>query len=371
MLISYPNWFQNEKKMNIIKVHTNSRKTNYYIQKSCSLGSYKKVKKLEILNPKIRINIMSVMKKIINSPLVPKLPGAYNQAVQAGNVLYVSGSLGLDEKTLKPVKGGAAAEARQSLKNIHAILKHAGTSFDKNTKHVYSKSATFCGISSTSFVVFGDKINGDSFTTETARTSNPVNIVFTIGRQIVIDDQRNLLYINASSQQISVNHSTLRRVLQKITAWVILRVSYKSHRVSNFHSSLLMTIIQTFQCQFFLLNKNAYWITHEMSAHIQNVLGHCSRQQNDLNIFFEELEHLFNLIFETSRQHFISFQSCHKHGQEFQQLHGIQYPAYACHHEPNSRVGAKISAWHSFKLVSICWRIEMEKVAVLPVPDWA
>eukprot|EP00102_Acyrthosiphon_pisum_P024102 XP_016661312.1 PREDICTED: rutC family protein jhp_0879-like [Acyrthosiphon pisum] len=56
------------------------------------------------------------------------------QAVQAGNVLYVSGSLGLDEKTLKPVEGGAAAEARQSLKNIHAILKHAGTSFDKIAK---------------------------------------------------------------------------------------------------------------------------------------------------------------------------------------------------------------------------------------------
>lgn len=56
----------------------------------------------------------------------------HSQAVQAGNVLYISGSLGLDEKTLKPVEGGAAAEARQSLKNIHEILKHAGTSFDKS-----------------------------------------------------------------------------------------------------------------------------------------------------------------------------------------------------------------------------------------------
>lgn len=55
--------------------------------------------------------------------------------MQAGNVLYVSGSLGLDEKTLKPVEGGAAAEARQSLKNIQAILKHAGTSFDKGIKN--------------------------------------------------------------------------------------------------------------------------------------------------------------------------------------------------------------------------------------------
>jgi len=34
-------------------------------------------------------------------------------------------------KTLKPVEGGAAAKARQSLKNIQLILKHAGISFDK------------------------------------------------------------------------------------------------------------------------------------------------------------------------------------------------------------------------------------------------
>jgi 2-iminobutanoate/2-iminopropanoate deaminase len=51
----------------------------------------------------------------------------HSQAVQAGNVLYVSGSLGLDKKPLKPVEGGTAAKARQSLKNIQVILKHAGT----------------------------------------------------------------------------------------------------------------------------------------------------------------------------------------------------------------------------------------------------
>lgn len=28
-------------------------------------------------------------------------------------------------------------------------------------------------------------------------------------------------------------------------------------------------------------------------------------------------------------------------------------------------------AWHDFRLGSIFWRAEMEKVAVFPVPDWA
>lgn len=35
-----------------------------------------------------------------------------------------------------------------------------------------------------------------------------------------------------------MRNQTFRFVLQKITAWVIVRVSYRSHRVSNFHSSL-------------------------------------------------------------------------------------------------------------------------------------
>ena len=35
----------------------------------------------------------------------------------------------------------------------------------------------------------------------------------------------------------SVNQSTFLRVLQKMTACVIVKVSYRSHNVSNFHSS--------------------------------------------------------------------------------------------------------------------------------------
>jgi hypothetical protein len=37
----------------------------------------------------------------------------------------------------------------------------------------------------------------------------------------------------------------------------------------------------------------------------------------------------------------------------------------------SSRVGARISAWQALTLESIFWRVEIEKVAVFPVPDWA
>ena len=44
--------------------------------------------------------------------------------------------------------------------------------------------------------------------------------------------------VKLASRIFSVNQSTFLFVLQKMTAWVIVRVSYKSHSVSNFHSSL-------------------------------------------------------------------------------------------------------------------------------------
>mmetsp|Transcript_27549 Transcript_27549/g.110355 ORF Transcript_27549/g.110355 Transcript_27549/m.110355 type:complete len:315 (+) Transcript_27549:1419-2363(+) len=37
----------------------------------------------------------------------------------------------------------------------------------------------------------------------------------------------------------------------------------------------------------------------------------------------------------------------------------------------SSRVGASTRAWHSCSELSTCWRMPIENVAVLPVPDWA
>ena len=44
--------------------------------------------------------------------------------------------------------------------------------------------------------------------------------------------------VKLASLIFSVSQSTFLLVLQKITAWVMVRVSYRSHSVSNFHSSL-------------------------------------------------------------------------------------------------------------------------------------
>src|ERR1700730_3942744 len=57
-----------------------------------------------------------------------KLP--FSQAVQVGDVLYLSGALGHKPGTREVVAGGIEAETRQTMQNIGAVLKANGLSFD-------------------------------------------------------------------------------------------------------------------------------------------------------------------------------------------------------------------------------------------------
>src|SRR4029079_2207055 len=60
-----------------------------------------------------------------------KLP--FSEAVRVGDVLYLSGALGIDGSG-KLVAGGGAAETRQALANIRAILERHGSSLDRVVK---------------------------------------------------------------------------------------------------------------------------------------------------------------------------------------------------------------------------------------------
>lgn len=57
--------------------------------------------------------------------------GPYSQAIRAGGFVFVAGEKGIDPVTGKIVAGGIAAETRQTLENIKAILTEAGTGLDR------------------------------------------------------------------------------------------------------------------------------------------------------------------------------------------------------------------------------------------------
>jgi len=67
------------------------------------------------------------MKQAISTSNAPAALGPYSQAVQVGNLLFLSGQVPIDPATGSVVEGGIQEQARQSLTNLKAILNEAGT----------------------------------------------------------------------------------------------------------------------------------------------------------------------------------------------------------------------------------------------------
>ncbi|MEQ8906197.1 RidA family protein [Ekhidna sp.] len=73
-----------------------------------------------------------MMKKIINSPKAPAPIGPYSQAIKAGNTLYVSGQIPIDQNSGQLIETSIEDETEQVMKNLGYILEEAGLTF----KHV-------------------------------------------------------------------------------------------------------------------------------------------------------------------------------------------------------------------------------------------
>jgi 2-iminobutanoate/2-iminopropanoate deaminase len=69
-------------------------------------------------------------KQKIETTQAPAAIGPYSQAIQAGNLLFLSGQIPLDPGTGEIVPGGIGAQTRQVMDNLGAVLKAAGLDFD-------------------------------------------------------------------------------------------------------------------------------------------------------------------------------------------------------------------------------------------------
>jgi len=63
------------------------------------------------------------MKKIIATDKAPAAVGPYSQAVQFGNLLFVSGQIALDPKSGDIVEGEIEAQTKQVLENVKTIVE--------------------------------------------------------------------------------------------------------------------------------------------------------------------------------------------------------------------------------------------------------
>ena len=64
----------------------------------------------------------------------PAAIGPYSQAMKAGGLLFTSGQIPIDPATGNLVEGDVAAQTRQSLTNVKAIVEAAGLTMDHVAK---------------------------------------------------------------------------------------------------------------------------------------------------------------------------------------------------------------------------------------------
>ncbi len=74
------------------------------------------------------------MKTIIKTASAPAPIGPYNQAVRAGQTLYVSGQIALDPETGELLEGSIEEETELVMKNLQAVLNAAGADFSNVVK---------------------------------------------------------------------------------------------------------------------------------------------------------------------------------------------------------------------------------------------
>ena len=76
----------------------------------------------------------TMQKTTIHADGAPAAVGPYVHAIRLGDLVYTSGQVGLDPATGKLVPGGIEAETRRALQNLEAVLRAAGTGFDRVAK---------------------------------------------------------------------------------------------------------------------------------------------------------------------------------------------------------------------------------------------
>jgi len=73
-------------------------------------------------------------REAIHTDKAPKAIGPYAQAIKANGLIYTAGQIPIDPKTGNFAEGGIAAQTRQVLENLKAVLAAAGSSLDQVVK---------------------------------------------------------------------------------------------------------------------------------------------------------------------------------------------------------------------------------------------
>ena len=74
------------------------------------------------------------MKKVISTPNAPAAIGPYSQAIEVGNMVFLSGQIPVNPATGEVVEGGIKEQTIRVFENIKAVLAEAGLTLDNVVK---------------------------------------------------------------------------------------------------------------------------------------------------------------------------------------------------------------------------------------------
>lgn len=108
-------------------------------------------------------------KTVIYSNQAPEPIGPYSQAIQAGNLLFVSGQIAIDRNSGNLVSGSLADETHQVMKNLKAVLNAANMDFTNVVKcSIFLKDMNSFGEVN---AIYGEYFNANPPARETVEVS--------------------------------------------------------------------------------------------------------------------------------------------------------------------------------------------------------
>jgi len=78
--------------------------------------------------------VKKIKKKIIKTQKAPSAIGPYSQAIEVGNLLFLSGQISIDPETNEFIDGDIEIQTEQVLKNVKAILEAGNSSLEDVVK---------------------------------------------------------------------------------------------------------------------------------------------------------------------------------------------------------------------------------------------
>jgi hypothetical protein len=193
-----------------------------------------------------------------------------------------------------------------------------------------------------------DKVDGGTLATETASTTDSVDVVLLLVGQLVVDNEADLLDVDTTGEEIGGDQNadgTGTELLHDNVSAELVHLSVHdgdgevvvSHGLLELFNTLLgvtvdeglvdvqvgvqveehvhlplvlldgdVVLLDTLEGELLVLNQDLCGVAHEVSSHGEDLAGEGGGEEGNLDVSGEELEDVLNLGLETTGEHLVS-----------------------------------------------------------------